>query len=522
MRSYWDHLKSQESQKQAGEVQHPHFRASALFPVMKTEKMSTRLIFLGYWILKRSIQSIGSVITLRGQNGDVLFRRTEEIAKPKCYRIELDDLLKECGHPLNEEFTGSLEIEFFSGKPLVFPYPAVSVNYYGKTFSSIVHTAQRVYNDFDDLRRNETSIVSESGIDLIEEEGIEPYFAMVNGPLPLDDTLKLLFINKEGETLPYESPLKLKPYETKFFYPAQLIPLKEFLKGKAGTMKITARLPWVFPRMVAGNMEQDPFAKTLTHTYYDSSHSSTPKDFWLPAEDAWYPAALMLPILIGKEWTNSISLYPIYSPASFEIEAEIIDSKGVAVTDKALIFKHHEEGSFTRVDLLPLTMDLKDSTDTVYGLRLTAKQSGEKPIPARVKVALNIGKRGKLPCNICTNLQPYVPVWETKKRSFRWAPLLFDQEGAKTIVMHSSPLRDFKEKTDLVATFYREADEAVLKKQIELRPHSFHVFDTHDEELKAFFQGTIGWATFESTNPYLTTYSFVFHPTGTVGGDHGY
>ncbi|CRX37777.1 hypothetical protein [Estrella lausannensis] len=522
MRSYWDHLKSQESQRQTGDSNHPHFRASALFPVKRTERMSTRLIFLGYWILKRSILSIGSVITLRGQSGNILFRRAEEINKPKCYRIELDDLLNDCNVSLQEEFTGSLEIEFFSGKPLIFPYPAVSVNYYGKTFSSIVHTAQRVYNDFEDLKRNETNIVSESGIDLIDDKGIEPYFAMVNGPLPLDDTLELLLINKEGGTLPYKSSLKLNPYETKFFYPKELMPLKEFLKGGTGTMKIKAPLPWVFPRMVAGNMEQDPFAKTLTHTYYDSSHSSSPKDYWLPEEEAWHPAALMLPILVGNQWTNSISFYPIYSPAPFEIEAQLFDSNGVAVLDKSLFFQHRNESSFARVDLAPLTRALENSSSQVYGLRLTARQSGDKPIPARVKVALNIGKRGKLPCNICTNLQPYVPAWETKKRAFRWAPLLFDQQGAKTIVMHSSPLKDFQEKTVLHATFYREKDEAVLIKQIELEPHSFHIFDTQDEELKTFFEGTIGWATFESTNPYLTTYSFVFHPAGTVGGDHGY
>lgn len=522
MRSYWDHLKSQESQKQGGDLQHPHFRASALFPVLKTGECTTRIIFLGYWILKRSILSIGAVITLRDQDGEILHRRSEEIAKPKCYRFELDDLLKAAGKELDTDFIGSVEIEFFSGKPLIFPYPAVTVNYYGSTFSSIVHTAERVYNDFEDLKRNETSIVRESGIDLISQEGMEPYFAMVCGPIPVDDTLKLNAMNAAGETLPYQTPLKLKPYETRYFYPARLMPLKDFLQGKPGTLKIKASIPWVFPRLIAGNMEKAPFAKTLTHTYYDSSHSSTAKDFWLPEEKDWHPAALMLPLLVGKEWMNSISFYPIYSPSPFEVEAELYNRRGELLSPRKILFRHRDEGSFSRIDLSLLTDPVAQESPSLLSLRLIARQTTDKPIPARVKVALNIGAKGKLPCNICTNLQPYFPLWETKKRSFRWAPILFDQKGAKTIIMHSSPLKDFKDHAALTMTFYREGDEETFKKTIELAPHSFYTIDDSDEDLRTFFKGTIGWVTIESPNPYLTTYSFVFHPAGTVGGDHGY
>jgi hypothetical protein len=248
----------------------------------------------------------------------------------------------------------------------------------------------------------------------------------------------------------------------------------------------------------------------LTHTYYDESACAGQGDFWIKEGDYWHSAALMLPLNGGVE--NSISFYPIYSPSPFKIAAEIRDESGkiVARDDNFFI----ATGKFERKPLkLP-------EASGFFSLRLIAKETSETPIPARIKVALNIGSR--IPCNICTNLQPYYPNWETKKRSFKWLPLLFDQKGAKTIIMNSSPLKDYKDAAEAHCVFYRESDDQTLVRDIAIPPHGFHVLDESDSELKDFLQGGIGWVTVESGNPYLTTYYFVFHESGVVGGDHGY
>lgn len=521
MRSYWDHLKTQENKKEEVTKQHPHFRSSALFPVVQNPGVSTRLIFLGYWLLKRKIAEIGNVITLRSQEGLVLLRSFQEISLPKCYRVELSDLLNSAQIPLDKDFIGSIEIEFFSGKPLVFPFPAVSINYYGDTFSSVVHAAERVYNDFEDMQRNQKKKVAESGFDLHANMSSEPFFALVNGPEKVvDDTLEVTFINYKNEILLSKSPLKLEPYETRFYYLNEMMDLKAFLEGKTGTAKIQITLPWVFPRMLAANRDSSSNAIVLTHTYYDSSACDTPQDFWIKEGENWFSAALMLPIFIDPEIENSISFYPIYSPSSFTIDAEVYNAEGKRVAFQENFFiRSKEQNTFERVSLDNL---LKKCPQGFASLRIIAKETTVDPIPSRIKVAINIGRSAHLPCNICTNLQPYYPEWETKKRSFRWLPLLFDQKGAKTIIMNSSPLKNYQETAHLRLVFYREQDDTTLIQEKELAAHGFIVLDEIDSGLSEFLQGKIGWVTIESQNPYLTTYYFVFHPSGIVGGDHGY
>lgn len=518
MRSYWDHLKTQENKNGGSTFQHPQFRSSALFPVLQTKELSTRLIYLGYWLVKRNIPSIGNVVTLRNKAGRTLFREFNEITLPKCYRIELADLLKKASHSQEEDFEGSIEVEFYSAKPLVFPFPAVTINYYGSHFSSVVHSAERVYNDFDDRERNQKNKVKESGFDLHVSEDTEPFFALSNGPEKVDDILEIQAINHQNQDFILKVDNILAPYETRFFYPARMMPLKEFMEGKTGTMKIRVSLPWVFPRLLAGNRNSGG-AMILTHTYYDSTECDAPQDFWLKQGESWYSAALMLP-LRGKDFENSISIYPIYSPSPFKLAAEIYDMQGTLLSRTENFFLQDKDSIFQRISLNPL-IDKLPKQD-FYSLRLSAEESSLKPIPTRIKIAINIGSPENLPCNICTNLQPYYPEWESKKRSFRWLPLLFDQKGAKTFIMNSSPLKNYQESVLVRITLYREKDDAILKREVQIPPNGFIVLSEDDEELKDFLQGNIGWAIIESENPYLITYYFVFHPSGTVGGDHGY
>ena len=91
---------------------------------------------------------------LRSSIGELLARIHTPITEAKSYRFELLDLLEHASLPPDMPFSGSMEIEFYSAVSLVFPYPAVVINYYGPHFSSVVHTAQRVYNDYDDMQKN--------------------------------------------------------------------------------------------------------------------------------------------------------------------------------------------------------------------------------------------------------------------------------------------------------------------------------------------------------------------------------
>ena len=176
MRSYYAHLQTAAlGSLQTPISPKPIFRSSAIFPMIKQPGVHSRILFMGYWILKRNIKEIAAVINLRSLEGKLLSRSTLSIQEAKTYRIELDKELEKAGLADQSIFYGSLEIEFYSTVNLVFPYPATVVNYYGENFSTVVHTAQRIYNDFDDMNNNSQTKVPESGFNIYADSEQEPF-----------------------------------------------------------------------------------------------------------------------------------------------------------------------------------------------------------------------------------------------------------------------------------------------------------------------------------------------------------
>ncbi|MGB8101427.1 MAG: hypothetical protein WCE96_07090, partial [Nitrososphaeraceae archaeon] len=92
---------------------------------MHTKDYSTKILFMGYWLLKRQISEIGLLYTLRASDGDILSRKYLMINTVKAFSIDLNEFRDELKSKMNvDDFRGSLELEIFSTKDLVFPYPA--------------------------------------------------------------------------------------------------------------------------------------------------------------------------------------------------------------------------------------------------------------------------------------------------------------------------------------------------------------------------------------------------------------
>ncbi|MBA3957637.1 MAG: hypothetical protein H0X51_04475 [Parachlamydiaceae bacterium] len=528
MRSYYAHLETATGKSISSK---PVFRSSAIFPVMQQRGISSRILFMGYWILKRHIKQITAVISLRTQEGTLLNRTLLSINEAKTYRIELSEQLVSAGLAPDAHFYGSLEIEFFSTVTLVFPFPAVAINYYGPAFCSVVHTAQRVYNDFDDMHTNMQTVVPESGFNIYAEEDREPFLGLINGPEEvLITTLTFDFFNTLGESVTHKVHMdRIAAYQTQFIYPARLFDLKSFLKGEVGSGKVHFNVNWIFPRLVVGNIQkQAPAAVTITHTYYDCSEAKSESDWWLPTQPEWYPAALMVPTRIQEHEFTHLYFYPIYSPSTFVIDIEVYDDKGGLLGRKEnvlTISSQSKKLELQKIDLNALCKEMKISPTQPLATRLLARTLGNHRLPARVKLALDMGydTLPHMPCNICTNLQPFNPELENKPTTFRWFPFLADQPDASVWILSSSPKVNFVKEAMITLTFYREQDVATLMRTLQLPPHGFLMLRLNeDEELKAFFGGVVGWCTVVSTNPYLSTYYLAANPSGVVGGDHGF
>lgn len=527
MRSYYAHLETTSAAGLAAIDPRPIFRSSAIFPVIHQKGISTQLLFLGYWLLKRNIREVACVVTLRSQMGNMLSRRSFQVTEAKTYRIEAEEEMVRAGIPTDEVFDGSLELEFFSTSNLMFPYPAVVVNYYGPQYSSVVHTAQRVYNDFEDMAKNSQTSVPESGFNIYADDDREPFISFINGAEEVPNArIDLQFFNCDHEVLSHSIDFgKLLPYETKILYPARELELKSFLKGKVGAGKAHFQLKWIFPRLVVGNIQRSIPAMTITHTYYDCTLATSDSDYWRPAEPAWHPASLMIPLTTKDNEFTNIYFYPIYSPSTFTVDLEIYNAKGEKLGSKEKVVRvESPRDELIPIQLKELCKELNIAPAENLAARIIAHPCEGSRLPARIKLGLDVGATATaMPCNICTNLQPFNPPAEAKARSFKWGPLLTDHPQASVWIMNSTPHVDYTKEATVDVTFFRESDATTIVRQLVIPPHGFVVIaPDYDAELHEFFQGKIGWFTASSTNPYTTTYYFSTSPTGIVGGDHGF
>ncbi len=520
MRSYREHVETLLDPQTKPLVRRPTFRSSAIFPVILSEGIRCRLLFLGYWALKRDIPTITLVATLRDQTGTTIYRHVESIREPKTYRIELQDMFS-IGL---SDFEGSIEVEFFSGQDLVFPYPAVVINYYGDHFNTVVHTAQRVYNDHEDWRTNSQTVVPESGFNLYADLDREPFIALVNGPQAVQrQTIMLTVYNYLQEKTTIEFPMEgLNPYETVALYPARQMDLARFLDGQVGTAKVQFEVAWIYPRLLVGNVQKALPAMSVTHTYYDCSSAENNNDYWLESDPAWNDASLMVPVKADKDRFTKVYFYPIYSPSHVDIDVELYNASGHRLGVCAEVMKLSSPGpTFGAVDMGSLCAKLDIDTAQPLTARVIAHRHADSSFPARIKLGLDQGHlQGSFPCNICTNLHPYNPSLESKPHCFRWLPIF--SEGVIWL-LNSSPAKRYTREAVVDLSFFREQDTQKLERTVTIPAHGFIVIEpAQNMELKAFLQNSIGWCTAKSSNPYLSTYYFVENESGVIGGDHGF
>ncbi|MCD9023670.1 hypothetical protein [Cohnella silvisoli] len=527
MRSYHNHLLQTAAPAAAALTLKPTFRSSAIFPVFQLPGIKTRICFLGYWMVKRSIPEIQSVVTLRSKDGTILIRTTQLITEAKAYRIELEHLLQAADKGDQAEYTGSLEIEFFSSRDLVFPYPAVVVNYYGPEFGSVVHTAQRVYNDAEDRRTNEEALVSEAGFNLYADGDREPFFSFINGiEYVRNGRISMKFFNSRKQTMDFhiEVPL-LAPYETTVIYPDRHTDLQGFLDGKPGTARINFDVNWVFPRIVAGNLQHSKKAMSVTHTYYDCTARSGKEDYWHEPQEGWHSASMLIPVSVSGERLTHVNFYPIYSPCELEMDVELYDTDGnlLGTKNNAQTISPTDNRLQT-LDIKALCRDLGVSRDQKLSANLIARPVRSSRLPTRLKVGLDYGLNdSSLTCNICKTMDVFNPTLEHKKSSFHWAPVIADQEDGIVWIMNSSPKNPYVRSASINLTFYREQDTETIVRQLFLMPNGTYCLRlSEDLQLQAFFSYQIGWYTCVSDNPYIKTYYLCEGSSGIVGGDHDF
>lgn len=528
MRSYQSHLQATQS---AGEAlvanRKPVLRSSAIFPVMHTELYSSKVIFMGYWLLKRNIREVGLLYTLRNESGTLLSRKYVLIDSAKAWSVQMSeftDLLNEAGEP--ENFIGSLELEIFSTQDLVFPYPAFVLVYFNETSSSVVHTVGRVYNDIEDLQQNNEYQVSESGFDIYGRDGLSPFLSFTNGPLPAEEPKVTYEIvdAKHHATSGTFALAPLKPYETVFLYLKDHIDLQTLLGDEPGMIRFGHNFSGFFPRFLVGNLDQPAQSVSITHSYYDSSGVADKRAYWPRQDERFLDSSTSIPLYLTDDFFTKLVVYPIFSPSDFTLSFRFFDANGTYLGEAvdAYTFKS-AESQYVQLDLGDVAKQVGVSTEKAETAQLIAHWTDSTRIPTRLKFGLNVGQYGRessLPSNVCFAPQVGNPNTLNKPGTFKWAPFV-NIGNSEIVLTNSAPLREYDRPASVTLSFYHEADDAVLERLCVVPPNgSFTIRTADDEELRDFFGDESGWLTARADNPFLNGYYFDFHPNGAVAADH--
>ncbi len=532
MKTYQKHL---ESTHAIGEsvslLRKPIFRSSAIFPVMHNAQFSSRVLYMGYWLLKRHIPEIQLLISLRSQSGVLLLRQSIVVDTPKAASIYLADLINLTPNlSADSDFLGSLELEIFSTRDLVYPYPAFVINYFNDDFCTSVHTTGRIYNDIEDLQENDAYSVPECGFDIQSDTQFSPFFAFVNGIFAASEQIvHYTIVDEDNQTSEGIITLKdLKPYQTLVVHFKDHIDLKAILKGKKGAIKLRHNFKGFFPRFLAGNFQSDKKALSITHTYYDSSDVKDQNAYWSRSSEELNDSSVFIPLFIEQNLYTDLVFYPIYSPSEFTIDMIFYDENGQFVAQllhyKYIQTQNKELFTLKFKEILANNFS-KTQLEQIKGVNLIKNWIDKNHIPTRLKFGLNIGTQKQnidLPTNICFNSQIGNPNVLQKKGTFKWAPIL-NHHQSKIVFTNAGTPKIYKQNATLQITFYRENDNQTLGRAFDLKPFGQHTIEIlKDPELQQFLQNQTGWVTCIADNPFVNGWYFDFQKSGVVAGDHSF
>ena len=523
MKSYKSHLLSVKSYGENPIPRKPVYRGSAIFPVFNSKNNSTRILFMGYWIVKNGIENLALLITLRDEYGKLLIRENQKINDTSPREIHISDLLKD----QYQSFTGSIELEIFSTVDLVFPFPAFVVNYFNDESSTSVHTTGRIYNDYEDMTSNNVSKVKECGFDILASRDIETFFLFVNGHIKNDNCeFDFEIINSNNESIKKSISIgPVVPLQTVIVKINDFVELEHFLKGEPGTIKINHTLIGFFPRFIAGNIVKANNSMSVTHTYYDNSEDTRESAYWvneLPEE--LIDSSVFVPILLEDNYYTQLKLYPIYSPSTHYMDIVFVDIDGNTLGSKENFIKIENDFShYLTIDFHHLIKELQISPSIVKGAILNKHFSDKNKIPTRLKYGLNVGKYNEkydIPTNICFASSVSNKNILSKPGTFKWMPIL-NHNKSTMIIQNSSFIKNYSRSAKIEIHIYSCNNDETIIKEFNI-PANGQVRINNDEEIKNHLKNKSGWITVKSDNPFVQAWYLEDCCNGIIGGDHSF
>ena len=504
----------------------PVFRASAIFYAVCSPHINTCVGFLNYWREKNQVDGIGVMVTLRDAGGNKKLRQHRRLAEMTGL-YDVRELLQSAGHNA-ADFSGSIELEFFSAEDLKFQFPGVSVFYRTPGGTSYVHTNQRVYNHAEDKARGSALNAWQTGFDVFAQQGA--FVFLVNGPAEYQGgSAQLVAIRANGES--YSTALALPamtPYGVYKWHPCSVPGLLDFMGLKPGMCKLDLPFDDIHLRLGVGHAVSAASPQeqwlTVTHSFFDGI---TTQDYFDTSQLQKEVCPAFIPFVLPADLNLEVVLYPIYSPCTIQLTLSGYSEQGAIQFALGVGSYQSPAGGIRRLNIRQLLASAASSSDcSLYVLRFDPVDV--QKLPNRITYGLNFHKGERLGTNISASA--YVArSWGVGQRSWKWGAVVVDEHASNQIMVCA-----FR---NAVATATARADTAagtisiydregvVASARFCLKDGTAATFYAEALLKEAHFcakADSILWYVVESAQPWLDVVGITVSAQGNVGGDHSF
>ncbi len=471
-------------------------RSSLLIPRIKNFK--TQISFLNHFLLKRNNKDVSIKISAYNNFGRCIDTYFEELKEKKVYSYFLENIFQ------NKESV-SYQAEFYSGKNLFIPFPAVIVSHFSENCYNMVHSYNRILNDKEEDFKINSEHTSEGAIESYFKGNIESGFILHAGQKKINQNIELLIYQKR-KRIRKKIKVNLNPFNTK------LISLKSYIKksfkGISNNQIVFVNVPkqeFFYGRLLAGLYSIKSKNLSMNHSYYNSSN--TKEYLSNNISSRIYP--------FFKKFENKLLFYPLNSKSNLEIILKFPNNKEVycgtikSPGSKALEINVNEI--------------LKKNNFNYEMYELIAKSRNGK-IPSRVNHQFVVGSiKSKIKASINNNLvNKFVYNNISNKKGFCWGPILLSKNYKTNLAIYNYYLTCKKNPCSL--KIYSNEKLIFKKKMYMNKEKPLILDDTYLEKLRNSKRlDEICWYTLESANNNVNAISFHINKrSNNASGEHSF
>lgn len=498
-------------------------RSSTFFPVYTSEDSTSYVSFLNYWQI--NIQSkIILVMTYRNLLGEKIYSEWQILNELKTYSINLNG--KVVTQEIFNDFSGSVEVEIFSQKPLRFPFPALSLFIEDKNGLSVVHSCLRAYN-INECIKDYAIDLPQTGFDVSINQHNRNYVCFVGTTQRnYKFSLTLRVRNKH-----FKSEITLKNEKYGQLHTIYLEDIFNFSNKKfKAYLNIEHDLD-SFPRFYCG-IKKKKNIPTLTHSFFNTRKFSMGRssqellDLKVisqnPEPERYFDAAFMVPLLNFKEFQMDLKNYGQNIFFEGEIMASLFSQSGKLIENLTINQSTKASwSSWSSVNLSRLFSKSVQTESEIHSIRFGFK-SLTNTFPNRFKLSLNIQKRRSkfLGSNICFGA--HVNALSFKKPHSRtWFPLGGKKNIVATIHNTSLLMSGHDTRAETVLNFYSATGQFYQKKIKMAANETIFIDVCNDRYLFNFLEDQLGWCMVQCSSSCVDAYFFSTR-SRQIGGDHGF